>query len=140
MRVRAVGYVRVGDKDEDAYQNLAGRQIDVIAGWTAANEADVLDWYFDIGVDAAEPFQLRSGGILLLDRVSRGDVTHVVVGSLEVLGKGRALLNAVEVLFTAKKGLGIITVLPGPHDVAEPDEAVDFPRLRADGSRTLKAA
>ena len=140
MRGRAIGYVRVGKTGEGPDQYLAGRQIDVISEWAADNEADVFDWYFDIGVDDTEPFGQRSAGAKLLDRVGRGDITQVVVASLPVLGKGRALLDAVQLLFEAKKGLCVITVLPGPHDVAEADEVGAHRRARADGPSALKAA
>src|SRR5512138_3661542 len=98
MQGRVIGYVRVGKKDDDSHSFLAGQQIDIIAEWAADNEADVLNWYFDLGVDASEPIDRRPAGAGLLARVKRGDVTDVVVGSLDVLGKGRALLDAVQQL------------------------------------------
>ncbi len=140
MRDRVVGYVRVSEQDADSDEDLAGKQIDVIAEWAAENGADVLDWFFDIGVSDSEPFDRRAAGAQLLARVGRGDVTHVVVSSLDVLGQGRPLLDAVQSLFGSKKQLRVITVLPGPHEAVEPAEAVEFDWPQEARRRSLRAA
>ena len=62
-RGRAVGYVRVFEKGRHSYEHLATRQIDLISGWAMENDADVLDFFFDIGVDATAPFQERSSAV-----------------------------------------------------------------------------
>lgn len=140
MRDRVVGYIRVSEQESKSDRNPAGEQIDVIADWAAQNEADVLQWFFDIGVSETEPFDRRPAGTQLLSRVRRGDVTHVVVSSLDVLGNGRALLDAVQSLFGVRQGLRVITALPGPHEDAEPADAAEFDWAREARRRSLKAA
>jgi resolvase-like protein len=115
-RGRAVGYVRVFEKDRGDFEELATRQIDLISGWATENHADVLDWFFDLGVDATEPFQERSAGVRLLDRVRCGDLNFVVVASLDSFGKARVLLDALRLVVGASDELGIVAVLPSPRE------------------------
>ncbi len=122
-RGRAVGYVRVFEKGGDGYEELATRQIDLISSWAMEHGADVLDCFFDLGVDATEPFQGRPAGVRLLDRVRCGDLNFVVVASLDALGKARVLLDALALLTRANEEMGIVAVLPSPRE--EPD----FPKL-----------
>ncbi len=114
-RRRAVGYVRVSDLGGESYQKLATRQIDLIDGWLKENGADVLDWFFDLGVEATEPLQQRPAGIRLLDRVRYGDLNFVVVASLDAFGKAQALLDALELVVGARH-LGVVAVLPDPRE------------------------
>lgn len=115
-RGRAVGYVRVFEKGRHSYEHLATRQIDLISGWAVENDADVLDFFFDIGVDATAPFQERPAGVRLLDRARCGDVNFVVVASLDAFGKAQVLLDALKLLTSANDGLGIVAVLPSPRE------------------------
>ncbi len=140
MRDRIVGYVRVSEQEADTDQHLAGQQIDVIAEWAAESGADVLDWFFDIGVSETEPLDRRPAGAQLLSRVSRGDITHVVVSSLDVLGKGRALLDSVQSLFRSRERIRVITVLPGPHEALEPTETGELDWAGEARRRALRAA
>jgi hypothetical protein len=111
-RRRVVGYVRVSEDERDDYQRLAQRQIDLITGWARENGAEIRDWHFDIGVDPTAPFGQRTGGVRLLDRVGQGDLSYVVVASLEALGKGDELAAAVSALARVAEGLGVVAVLP----------------------------
>ncbi len=140
MRGRAVGYVRVGKKDEDSYQYLAGKQIDLIASWAADNEADVFDWFFDIGVEPAEPLQLRSGGQGLLDRLGRGGLDFVIVASLEALGKGQTLFDALQLVMGSSEETGVAAVLPSARSTSGLKAAKDHLRPLEDEGSIQKAA
>lgn len=115
-RGRAVGYVRVFEKGRDSYEKLATRQIDLIRSWAIENDADVLDCFFDIGVDATAPFQERPAGVRLLDRVRCGDLNFVVVASLDAFGKAQVLLDALKLLTDANEEMGIVAVLTSPKE------------------------
>ncbi len=115
-RGRAVGYVRVFEPDRDRYEELATRQTDLISSWALEHGADVLDCFFDIGVDATTPLGARSAGVRLLDRVRRGDLNFVVVASLDAFGKAQVLLDALALLTRANDEMGIVAVLPSPRE------------------------
>ncbi len=137
---RAVGYIRVGKRDEDAYQCLASRQIDMIARWAAEHDADVFDWFFDIGVDEGEPFELRPAGSQLLGRIGRGGLDFVIVASLDTLGRGAALFDALRLVMGAKEEVGVVAVVPGPRATSRIAEPAGLTRPQVDGADVLKAA
>jgi Resolvase, N terminal domain len=119
-RRRAVGYIRVSDRGEDSYEELATRQIDLISAWALENDADVLGWYFDIGVDGSEPLQGRPAGIRLLDRVRFGDLNFVVVASLDAFGRAQVLHDALRLVVDANVEMGVVGVLPTPREELDP--------------------
>ncbi len=140
MRGRAVGYIRVGKRDEDAYQHLASRQIDLIADWAAAHEADVFDWFFDIGVEASEPLDTRSGGRQLLDRVGRGGLDFVIVASLDAIGRGQSLLDALRLVMFAEREMGVVAALAAPRASSRSTEGAEQRQSSRPDHRVSKAA